>query len=73
MEMFSLDWGQMIADLIRVGVAFLLALPIAWERTHRKRSFGLRTFSLVAIASCGYMLIAKSLSGGNVETQARVL
>jgi putative Mg2+ transporter-C (MgtC) family protein len=73
MEMFSLNWEQMIGDLIRVGVAFLLALPIAWERTRSKRSFGLRTFSLVAIASCGYMLVAKSLAGESVEAQARII
>jgi putative Mg2+ transporter-C (MgtC) family protein len=73
MEIFSLEWRDMIADLIRVVVAFILALPIAWERTHSKINFGLRTFSIVAIASCGYMLVARSLVGDNVEAQARLM
>jgi putative Mg2+ transporter-C (MgtC) family protein len=73
MEIFSLDWSQMIADLVRVGVAFILALPIAWERTNSKINFGLRTFSIVAIASCGYMLVARPLVGGDVEAQARLV
>jgi putative Mg2+ transporter-C (MgtC) family protein len=47
-----------INNLILMACAYLLALPIAWNREGQSRSAGLRTFPLVAIASCGFMLIA---------------
>ncbi len=53
--------------------AFLLTLPIAWNRERADRVMGLRTFPLVAMASCGFMLLAQSGFAGNVEAQARVL
>ena len=58
METFTWNWENVIANLLRVGLAFVLAFPIGWERSHAARSVGLRTFPMVAIASCGYMLIA---------------
>ena len=37
--------------------SYVLALPVAWDREKESRSAGLRTFPLVAIAACGYMLV----------------
>jgi putative Mg2+ transporter-C (MgtC) family protein len=34
---------------------------------------GLRTFPLVALASCGYLLVARDLSGGNPDAESRVI
>jgi putative Mg2+ transporter-C (MgtC) family protein len=34
---------------------------------------GLRTFPIVAMAACGFMLIAKDLPGASAETQARLV
>lgn len=42
-------------------LAFLFALPMALNRERSARSAGLRTFPLVSIASCGYMLIGISI------------
>ena len=50
---FSFDWNQAMADFLRVAIAFIFALPIAWERARGERNIGLRTFPIVAIASCG--------------------
>ena len=44
-------------DLIKVVIAYALALPIGWEREETERSAGLRTYPLIAIASCVYVLI----------------
>ena len=41
-----------------MGVAYLLALPIGFNRETETRSAGLRTFPLVSVAACGFMLIA---------------
>ncbi len=72
-DAFSFDWKLAAIDLLRVGIAFALAVPIGWERHDSKRNLGLRTFPIVAIAACGFMLILKSAPGANAETQARLL
>jgi putative Mg2+ transporter-C (MgtC) family protein len=63
----------LIKDLSAIAIAVLLALPLGWERERSERSAGLRTFPLVAMASCGYMLIAGRAFAGHPEANARVL
>jgi len=70
---FSFDWKLAVIDLLRVGIAFALAVPIGWERHESKRNLGLRTFPIVAMAACGFMLIAKNVPGANAETEARLI
>jgi putative Mg2+ transporter-C (MgtC) family protein len=72
-EAFSFDWKQTMIDFLRVALAFALVIPIGWERHISDRNLGLRTFPIVAMASCGFMLIAKNVPGANAETQARLL
>ena len=72
-EAFSLDWRQTLIDFLRVGLAFAFAVPIGWERHKSERNLGLRTFPIVAMAACGYMLIVKNAPGANAETQARLI
>lgn len=69
---FSIQWQELITALVRLGAAFVLALPVAWEREKQTRLMGLRTFPIVAMASCGYLLIAHELFQSQ-EAQARVL
>jgi len=73
MEAFSFDWSQALTDFIRVLIAFALALPIGWERAVRSRSIGLRTFPIVAMASCGFILVVHMAPGVNAEADARIL
>ncbi len=70
---FSFDWKLAVIDLLRVGIAFALAVPIGWERHESKRNLGLRTFPIVAMAACGFMLIIKNMPGANAETHARLI
>lgn len=72
-DSFTFEWEMALSGLLRIAIAFLLAFPIAWERSQRERNLGLRTFPLVAIASCGYMLIVESIPGADAETEGRVL
>jgi putative Mg2+ transporter-C (MgtC) family protein len=44
-------------------VAYVLALPIGWNREREERSAGLRTFPLVAMAACGFVMIATEVLG----------
>lgn len=57
----ELDIELILSNLTLLFVAFLLALPVALNRERSARSAGLRTFPLVSIASCGYMLIGISI------------
>lgn len=52
------DVAEIGWHVTQLAVAFLLALPIARDREHIEWSAGLRTFTLVAISTCGF-LIAK--------------
>ena len=72
-DAFSMDWEQALIDFLRVSIAFLLAMPVAWERYKSDRSLGLRTFPIVAMASCGFVLIAKPAAEQNPEVIARIL
>ncbi len=65
MSWLELDWNLIGHNLVFLGVAYLLALPIGWERERRHGYAGLRTFPLVAVAACANMLIAQ----GYFETE----
>lgn len=67
------DWERFFEPLLKLAGTFLLALPIGWEREHSTRIMGLRTFSLIAVASCGYVLIAAQVVGLGAEPQARII
>lgn len=71
--MENIDWSVLLSHLVRVVVAGVLALPIAWQREHTTRTMGLRTFPLVAVASCGFVLLAVEVVGSAEEAQARII
>jgi len=73
MKFSFIDWWQTGANLLSVSIAYLLALPVAWDREQNARSAGLRTFPLVAVASCGYILLAMSVFAGERESIARIV
>jgi putative Mg2+ transporter-C (MgtC) family protein len=68
----DIDWRQILTHLGRLATAYALALPIGWDRERAERSAGLRTFPLVAVATCGYMLIGLYTLDTS-EAEARVL
>lgn len=66
-------WGDVTNHLVRMALAFLFTLPIAWNREHGTRSAGLRTFPIVALASCGFVVLAIEVLGERSPGQARIL
>jgi putative Mg2+ transporter-C (MgtC) family protein len=66
-------WSDSLDHLVHLLVAFLLALPIGWNRAREERGAGIRTFPLVAIASCGFVQTAVSVLGAGVTNQANIL
>ena len=59
--------------LIRILVAFGLALPLGWERGSGRSSVGFRTLPVVAMASCGFALLARGLPGADADSLTRLL
>ncbi|WP_166424821.1 MgtC/SapB family protein [Paraglaciecola sp. 20A4] len=71
---FEIDIQMVVYHLFQLGLAFLFALPIGLNRESRSNGAGLRTFPLVAMASCAFMLIAmNAYSQGDGEAEARVM
>ncbi len=73
MDILPLDWRQFLEYLVQIAGAFLLTLPVGWEREQSTRIMGLRTFPLVAVASCAYVLIAIAVVGPGEDAQARII
>lgn len=64
---------MVLTHLMDLAVAYLLALPVGWSQEREGNSAGLRTFPIVAIASCGLILLAREILEHNVDAQTRVL
>ncbi len=67
------DPAEFVPDLVALAAAYLLAFPIGWNREKAERSAGLRTFPLVAIASCGFIQASESLTADHPEAMARIV
>jgi putative Mg2+ transporter-C (MgtC) family protein len=65
--------AEALSHLIYLAVAYALALPIGWNREREERSAGLRTFPLVSMAACGFVMVAIEVLGIESEGQARIL
>lgn len=64
---------DIVPHLIALAVAYVLALPIGWNREQEERSAGLRTFPLVAVATCGFIQAAERVAAGDAEAMARII
>jgi putative Mg2+ transporter-C (MgtC) family protein len=62
-----IDWHVFWVQAGKIVLAYLLALPVGWEREQAEHSVGVRTFPLVAMAACGYVLLADSVSGSGAD------
>jgi putative Mg2+ transporter-C (MgtC) family protein len=67
----SADFQGIIRDFWHLGVAFILAGTIGWNREQEEHNTGVRAFPIVAMASCTFVMIASY--GGDVAAQSRVL
>ncbi len=64
-----IDWSKELYDVGKLGIAYVLALPVGWYREKEAHSVGLRTFPLVAVASCAYVLLAEP----GTDAQSRII
>lgn len=67
------DTFRVLPHLVALSIAYVLALPIGWNRERAERSAGLRTFPLVALASCGIVQATEGILNGHPEGTARII
>ncbi|MBV9235813.1 MAG: MgtC/SapB family protein [Xanthobacteraceae bacterium] len=66
-------WTDSLDHLVHLLVAYALALPIGWHRAREEHGAGLRTFPLVAIASCALVQTAISVFGPAAAGNANII
>lgn len=66
-------WRAEMLDIGKLLLAYALAVPVGWYREQEAHSIGVRTFPLVAAASCGYVLVAVPLGQTDPTAQSRVI
>src|SRR5579871_3889269 len=59
-------------ELLKMVIAYALAFPIGWERERDERTAGIRTFPLVCMASCAYVLVG-TIYFQSADANARVI
>ena len=69
---FGFDWTVALRHSMELTFAYVFAIPIAWDRETNARTAGLRTFPLVAVAACAYMLIGYQVLD-STDAEARVI
>ena len=68
----NVELHLVLSHLYHLGIAYLLAVPLGLDRERAARSAGLRTFPLVAVASCGYMLVGIEVLS-STDAEARIM
>ncbi|WP_323841527.1 MULTISPECIES: MgtC/SapB family protein [unclassified Moraxella] len=74
--LFDFDLDIVLTHVIQMVVAFGLVMPIGYHRENSKENIGLRTFPIVSLASCGFMLLAIEIigdDGGMGELMAGII
>ena len=71
-EIFS-SFRELVPHLGAMTLAYLLALPIGWNREREERSAGLRTFPLVALATCGIVQATETILKGDAEGTSNII
>jgi putative Mg2+ transporter-C (MgtC) family protein len=53
----SFDWQNAWVVLQRIAITYALTALIGWDREREAHSAGVRTFPIVGMASCGFLLV----------------
>ena len=72
-QIFGSDDFNVLPHAVALLIAYALAFPLGWDREKEERSAGLRTFPLVAIASCGFIQAAEIFAAGHPDAMSRVV
>jgi len=69
----GIDWHAAWHDISRLLIAYALVLPVGWYRETEAHSVGVRTFPVVAMASCGYVMLAMPAYHNTIDAQSRII
>jgi putative Mg2+ transporter-C (MgtC) family protein len=72
-HVISVSIESLLSDIFQLTIAYGLAIPIGWNREREAHTAGIRTFPIVAVASCALAMVARSLPGATEATESRVL
>lgn len=72
-QLLGADSFELLPHVVALAVAYVLAVPIGWNRERQARSAGLRTFPLVAVASCGFIQATETMLATSPEAMARIM
>jgi putative Mg2+ transporter-C (MgtC) family protein len=64
-------WQDIWNNFEHVAVAYILTLSIGWESERELHTAGIRTFPIVGMASCGFLLLVSSQA--DAAAQSRLL
>ena len=70
---FAIDFPQGLEDVLKLLISYVLALPVGWYREQEAHSVGVRTFPVVAVASCGYVLLGGQPGHMSLDAQSRII
>ena len=68
-----MDFPQGLEDVLKLLISYILALPVGWYREREAHSVGVRTFPVVAVASCGYVLLGGQSGHMSLDAQSRII
>jgi putative Mg2+ transporter-C (MgtC) family protein len=69
-----MDWLMDLQNVAKIGAAYLMALPVGYAGEKEAHSVGVRTFPVVAVASCSYVLIGASFGEPHsADTTSRII
>lgn len=71
--LLGFDLSRLLPHIVALAIAYVLAIPIGWDREKSENSAGLRTFPLVAVAACGFIQATERMLIDEPEGLARVV
>jgi putative Mg2+ transporter-C (MgtC) family protein len=72
-SLFDFNWELMLIHTIQMVIAFVLVLPVGFNRENSRQSIGLRTFPLVSLASCSFALLGFEVQGNDPSAMGRIV
>jgi putative Mg2+ transporter-C (MgtC) family protein len=63
------NWQEVSQNFAHVALAYILTASIGWEREREAHSAGVRTFPIVGMASCGYLMLMGEHPGAGDQSR----
>jgi putative Mg2+ transporter-C (MgtC) family protein len=70
-DWIQIEWQTMSKPALQIGLTYVLTAIIGWQREHEEHNAGVRTFPIVGMATCGYLLVLGPVTDG--AAQSRVM